>query len=175
MRAAKEAQNDADFVLAAGTFATATESLDDVIRRCNAYAEAGADLILPYVSAFLPYTGSKTTKDELLAVLRRFVDEVNAPVITHSPHGLDLAVEDAQTLGIKMYIMPQFTAGVAAAAARGMATALREGRLAEYAQEHPPHPVRELSDILGLREYERAASEKHGCTRSGVIDPPDRT
>jgi 2-methylisocitrate lyase-like PEP mutase family enzyme len=46
IRAALDARDDSDFVIAARTDADIV-SLDEQIRRCNIYAEAGADLVMP--------------------------------------------------------------------------------------------------------------------------------
>ena len=45
LRAAVEARTDEDFVLIARTDALAVTGLDDTLRRCQAYAEAGADVL----------------------------------------------------------------------------------------------------------------------------------
>ena len=44
LRAAVEARVDENFVLIARTDALAVTGLDDTLRRCHAYAEAGADV-----------------------------------------------------------------------------------------------------------------------------------
>src|SRR5207237_6764017 len=61
LRAACDARTDADLVLIARTDALAVPGLDDTLRRCAAYAEAGADVL--FVEAF-------RTQEELDSVRR---------------------------------------------------------------------------------------------------------
>lgn len=152
IRAAKYAQQDPDFVLIARTDA-AHISFEEAIRRCNAYLEAGADMVMPLMSPVLPYTGSKMTYKERMDVHRRLLHEIKGPILTHSPHGLDLTIEDAQTLGYAAYAMPQLCMAPAAAAMDAALKALNQGQLAEHFAKHPPMPVQDFSKVMGLKEY----------------------
>jgi methylisocitrate lyase len=70
MRAACAAREDPDFVIIARTDSRAVEGVEAAIRRANAYAEAGADLIFPEA----PQSGEE---------LARFAKEIQAPVMAN--------------------------------------------------------------------------------------------
>jgi carboxyvinyl-carboxyphosphonate phosphorylmutase len=96
LRAAVEARTDDDFVLIARTDALAVTGLDDTLRRCQAYAEAGADVL--FVEAL-------RTHEEIERVVR----EVNVPLLYNFvEHGKSplLPVAELQRLGFKMVIFP---------------------------------------------------------------------
>ena len=96
LRAAVEARTDDDFVLIARTDALAVTGLDDTLRRCQAYAEAGADVL--FVEAL-------RTREEIERVVR----EVNVPLLYNFvEHGKSplLPVAELQRLGFKMVIFP---------------------------------------------------------------------
>ncbi len=96
LRAAVEARTDEDFVLIARTDALAVTGLDDTIRRCQAYAEAGADVL---------FVEAVRTREEIAHVLR----EVSVPLLYNFvEHGKSplLSVVELQCLGFKMVIFP---------------------------------------------------------------------
>jgi len=96
LRAAVEARTDEDFVLIARTDALAVTGLDDTLRRCHAYAEAGADVL---------FVEAVRTREEIAHVLR----EVSVPLLYNFvEHGKSplLAVAELQRLGFKIVIFP---------------------------------------------------------------------
>jgi 2,3-dimethylmalate lyase len=96
LRAAVEARTDDDFVLIARTDALAVTDLDDTLRRCHAYAEAGADVL--FIEAL-------RSREEIARVLR----EVNVPLLYNFvEHGKSplLPVPELERLGFKMVIFP---------------------------------------------------------------------
>jgi 2-methylisocitrate lyase-like PEP mutase family enzyme len=96
LRAACEARTDEDLVIIARTDALAVTGLDDTLRRCAAYAEAGADVL--FVEAL-------RTQAEIDCVRR----EVDVPllynVVEHGKSPL-LPVAQLEALGFKMVIFP---------------------------------------------------------------------
>jgi 2-methylisocitrate lyase-like PEP mutase family enzyme len=74
LRAAQEARRDPDLVLIARTDARAVEGLDGAIRRGNAYAAAGADLV---------FVEAPESEDELRAIARA----VRAPLLVNMFQG----------------------------------------------------------------------------------------
>jgi len=74
LRAAQEARRDRDLMLIARTDARAVESLDGAIRRGNAYAAAGADLV---------FVEAPESEDELRAIAR----DVKAPLLVNMFQG----------------------------------------------------------------------------------------
>jgi 2,3-dimethylmalate lyase len=96
LRAAVEARSDEDFVLIARTDALAVTGLDDTLRRCRVYAEAGADVL---------FVEAVRTREEIERVVR----EVNVPLLYNFvEHGKSplLPVPELQRLGFKMVIFP---------------------------------------------------------------------
>jgi len=94
--AACEARTDEDLVIIARTDALAVTGLDDTLRRCAAYAEAGADVL--FVEAF-------RTQEEIERVRR----EVDVPLLYNFvEHGKSplLPVSQLEALGFKMVIFP---------------------------------------------------------------------
>ena len=96
LRAAVEARSDEDLVLIARTDALAVSGLDDTLRRCHAYAEAGADVL---------FVEAVRTHEEIAHVVR----EVTVPLLYNFvEHGKSplLPVAELQRLGFKMVIFP---------------------------------------------------------------------
>jgi carboxyvinyl-carboxyphosphonate phosphorylmutase len=96
LRAAVEARIDPDFVVIARTDALAVTGLDDTLRRCHAYAEAGADVL--FVEAV------RTRED-----IERIVREVSVPLLYNFvEHGKSplLSVAELERLGFKLVIFP---------------------------------------------------------------------
>jgi len=96
LRAAVEARTDPDFVLIARTDALAVTGLDDTLRRCQAYAEAGADVL---------FVEAVRTHEEIAHVLR----EVRVPLLYNFvEHGKSplLSVAELHRLGFKLVIFP---------------------------------------------------------------------
>jgi carboxyvinyl-carboxyphosphonate phosphorylmutase len=96
LRAASDARTDEDFVIIARTDALAVTGLDDTLRRCAAYAEAGADVL--FVEAL-------RTQEEIDRVRR----EVDVPllynVVEHGKSPL-IPVAQLEALGFKIVIFP---------------------------------------------------------------------
>jgi 2,3-dimethylmalate lyase len=96
LRAAVEARIDEDFVLIARTDALAVTGLDDTLQRCQAYSEAGADVL--FVEAL-------RAREEI----ERLVREVDVPLLYNFvEHGKSplLPVGELQQLGFKLVIFP---------------------------------------------------------------------
>ena len=99
IKCAMEAREDPDFIICARTD-TDIVSLDEQIKRCNEYAEAGADLVM----------GMPQNKEEFQA----FADQVKAPMWFNLSAQIDVTpkvVEDMGIRGIVMYpVEPLFVA-----------------------------------------------------------------
>ncbi len=108
--AAKAARTDPDFIINARTDAIAVSGLDEAIRRGNAYAEAGADLI--FVEA--PRTAEQ---------IRRIVSEIKAPISINLFDGVVggktpvMPIEELRKLRVARVSIP---VGTAFAAVKGM-------------------------------------------------------
>ena len=134
---------DPDFVLIARTDARGAHggSLDEAIRRANAYLEAGADLA---------FVEGPTSVDEIQRVCR----EVRGPVF-YNQTGVSprLTPDQMKELGIAVTILPGATLRVALQAIWDFAAALRaEGPAAEarFAERFKDHPVGDLHTFAGF-------------------------
>jgi carboxyvinyl-carboxyphosphonate phosphorylmutase len=96
LRAAVEARTDEDLVLIARTDALAVTGLDDTLRRCHAYAEAGADVL--FVEAVQTYEEiTRVVREVKVPLLYNFVEHGKSPL---------LPVAELQRLGFKLVIFP---------------------------------------------------------------------
>ena len=134
---------DPDFVVIARTDARGAHggSLDEAIRRANAYLEAGADL------AFVEGPTS-------LAEITRVCREVRGPIF-YNQTGVSPRLTPAQMkeLGIAVTILPGAMLRVALQALWDFAAALRdEGPAAEarFAERFRSHPVGDLHTFAGF-------------------------
>src|ERR1700733_14067680 len=150
--AAKAAQSDPDFVVIGRSDAT-RESAEEAISRLNAYLDAGADVAMPMLSPWLGFRGHLAAQDELHGVIRKFVGEIKGPIAVHNAYGLDLSLEDADRLGIRIYVIPQACLGYTAAAAWGSLTALHDGTLKAFAETLPPMSNDQFGEVLDFELY----------------------
>jgi 2,3-dimethylmalate lyase len=150
--AAKAAQSDADFVVIGRSDSTRV-SAEEAIGRCNAYLEAGADVAMPMLSPWLGFRGHLAAQDELHGVIHNFVEEIKGPIAVHNAYGLDLSLEDAERLGIRIYVIPQACLGYTAAAAWGSLSALHDGTLNTFAENLPPMSNDQFGEILDFELY----------------------
>ena len=153
IRAAVDARNalDPDFVIVARTDARGASggSLDEAIRRANAYLEAGADL------AFIE---GPTSVDEV----RRICKDVKGPVFYNmtgvSPR---FTLEEMRALGIAVCIAPNALLRTALAAMHDLAAQMHaEGPVAEtrFMEAFKQHPLGDLHTFAGfdqVRAWER--------------------
>jgi 2-methylisocitrate lyase-like PEP mutase family enzyme len=143
---------DPDFVLIARTDARGAHggSLDEAIRRANAYVDAGADLA---------FVEGPTSPTEIARVCR----EVHGPVF-YNQTGVSprLTLPQMKALGIAVTILPGATLRVALQAIWDFAAALRqEGPAAEarFVERFREHPVGDLHTFAGfdqIRAWEAA-------------------
>jgi 2-methylisocitrate lyase-like PEP mutase family enzyme len=144
IRAAAQGRGDADFVINARTDAIAVEGIEQAIRRANAYAEAGADLI---------FMEAPTSVD----MIKRCVNEVKAPLSINLFDAIKggktplIAVEELRAMGIARVSIP---VGLIFAATKGMMNylgAIAGGRLAPDRYDLAVS-FDEFKDIVGLHE-----------------------
>jgi len=96
IRAACEARTDADLVLIVRTDALAVTGLDDTLRRCAAFAEAGADVL--FVEALRNQEDIHRVRREIdVPLLYNFVEHGKSPLIP---------VPELEALGFKLVIFP---------------------------------------------------------------------
>lgn len=146
VRAAVDARRAPGFVVEARTDAAGTHGLDEAIRRGNAYAKAGADLI---------FADALRTEDDIA----RFAREVDAPVCVNMGFGLRqrgttplVPACRLEQLGVAVVIYPRL---LTSAALRGMSVALDalgEAVRADTVVERPGLQLsfEDLNDLMGL-------------------------
>ena len=164
---------DPDFVLIARCDArgVAGGSVDDLVRRANAYLEAGADLA---------FVEGPTSVEEI----RRVCREVHGPIF-YNQTGLSPRLTPAEMadLGVAVTILPGAMLRVGLQALWDFAAALRqEGPAAEarFAERFKGHPVGDLHTFAGfdrIRAWEEAylPAEELDKYEGSVGHQPTRT
>ena len=96
IRAAVEARTDPDFTIIVRTDALAVTGWDDSMRRCQAYIEAGADLL--FIEALqTPEQAERAVRNFDVPLLYNFVETGKSPLIP---------VAELEQLGFKIVIFP---------------------------------------------------------------------
>ena len=116
IKVACEARSDSRLLVIARTDSRQSEGMDGVLRRLEAYAKAGADLLFPE---------ALTSKEEMRKVCSSF----DAPVLANMASGgvtPILSVGELKALGFSLAIFPALTALAAAAAAHRALSHLKE-------------------------------------------------
>ena len=141
IHAACEARTDDDFVLIVRTDALAVTGIDDTIRRCVAFAAAGADVL--FVEAL-------RTQDEIDRVRR----EIDTPLLYNFvEHGKSplLPVPQLEALGFKIVIFPgSLMLSVCTLAQRVLRHLRQHGTTAAMLAEMCS--VEEMFTIMGLQD-----------------------
>jgi len=150
IRAAVDAREDTDFVLIARTDARAPLGLDEALKRAQAYAEAGADVI---------FIESPQSMEEL----RIIPQSINAPLLVNVVEGGKtpiLTVKELEEMGYKIVIFPVDAQCVAAKVIQEL---MQELKLAGSVKSftHRRVAFEEYQSIVGLTAYTRA-EEKYG-------------
>ena len=143
LEAALEARTDPDLVIIARTDVRATHGLDEAIRRGQAYAKVGADMI---------FVEAPRDRDEL----QRIADEIDRPLVANMVKGGKtplLSAAELEALGYKLAI---YASDVQRAAIYGMREVLkvlqRDGTPAVFTQTID-FPERDA--IIGIAEMQR--------------------
>ncbi|QQK77811.1 isocitrate lyase/PEP mutase family protein [Salicibibacter cibarius] len=150
-KAANDARNelDPDFLLIARTDARGAYNggIDEAIRRGNAYAEAGADVI---------FIEGPTSEDEV----KTFCKKIDKPILYNSA-GVSprISLQRLGEIGVSMVILPGATMRVAAEAMFDFATKLKqEGVLVEKEWKEgfeSNHPIGDFHDFAGFSEVKK--------------------
>jgi 2-methylisocitrate lyase-like PEP mutase family enzyme len=151
IRAAAEARKNPDFVVMSRTDTLATHGLDEVIRRLNLYAEAGADLL--FADALL-------SVDEIRAVAKA----VPKPLTVNMGFGIRqrsttplLSAAQLQELGVAVAIYPRLLTAAAIQGMNNAMTAFKEMLTTGKPVDRPDLLVsfEELNGLLGMDELQR--------------------
>ena len=140
VRACAQARSDPDFVINARTDALAIGGIEEVIRRGNAYLEAGATMI---------FVDGMTSK----ALARQAVEGIRGPVAINVVEGgkspADFGFDEMQAMGIARVSLPGTLMG---AAIRGMRDALAAVR-ANGRAGGPGAPITDFRDVQALAGF----------------------
>jgi 2-methylisocitrate lyase-like PEP mutase family enzyme len=140
IRVAAEARQDENFLIIARTDARQSEGLDGTLRRLEAYAEAGADILFP----------EALTNEEEMA---KACSTLGLPVMANMADGGLTPILPAKTLeeiGYAFAIYPSLTSLAAAAMERSL-TLLKETGLG-YSDEVPLFDFKEFCSLIGFED-----------------------
>ena len=150
IRAAAEARRDPDFVIKSRTDTLATHGLPEVIKRLNAYAEAGADLL--FADALL-------SAQEIATVAKN----IPKPLCVNMGFGIRkrsttplLSAREMQDLGVAVAIFPRLLTSTAIQGMKNGLAALQESLNTGRAVERPDLAVsfEELNSLMGFDEVQ---------------------
>ncbi len=139
IRVAKDTRNSDDFLIVARTDARTTHGLDEALRRADAFAEAGADVL---------FVESPESEEEMRTICERF----DLPLLANMVEGGRTPVltkDELQSLGYKIAIFPG--SGFLATAAALDAT---YGQLKTHGStagsDVPFYPFADFSSLMGF-------------------------
>ncbi|MFH0916509.1 MAG: oxaloacetate decarboxylase [bacterium] len=151
--AATRDRHDPDFIINARTDVFAALGLDEAIRRCNLYLEAGADL------AFID--GIKTRAD-----VERAVAEVKGPLSVNLMDAISgmktelIPIPDLAAMGVGRVSIPVASIMVMHKALMAFFTALKESPTGTLpGQTQWATSFEEYTDFVGLKEYKALEDE----------------
>jgi 2-methylisocitrate lyase-like PEP mutase family enzyme len=146
VRAAVAARRDRETVIVARTDALQVTGLDDAVDRCNAYAEAGADLV---------FVDAPRTRDELAELARR-VDAQSLVNMSETGRTPPMTAEELQAIGYSVVIFPSTQTWIFAKAyAELVAEVVRTGTTQGIAERFMPFD--EVNAVLGQADWEAPA------------------
>ena len=142
IRAACDARTDADFVLIVRTDALAVTGLDDTLRRCAAFVEAGADVI--FVEALRNREDIERVRREVdVPLLYNAVERGKSPL---------LPVSELEQLGFKLVIFPAtLILAMQTLARRVLRTLYEQGTTASLLEDMTS--VHDLFETMGMQEF----------------------
>lgn len=144
VRAAVAARRDPATLVIARTDALQPHGLDEAIDRCNAYADAGADL------AFVDAPGSR---EELEEIARR-VDAPSLANMSETGRTPPLTAAELQELGYRVVIFPSSQTWIFARAYAELCAELRETGTTQGIRDRMMS-FDEVNELLGMEELQR--------------------
>lgn len=147
IRVAVAARDSADFLIVARTDARTAHGLDEALRRADAFAEAGADVL---------FVEAPESVEEMERICARFDQPLLANMVEGGKTPL-LSKDDLQSLGYSIAIFPATGFLAAAAALRDVYGAIKEeGSSTSVADRLYPFP--DFSKLMGFQriwDFER--------------------
>ena len=148
--AAVEARRDADFVIKSRTDALATHGIDEVVRRLNLYAEAGADLL--FADALL-------SEQDITTVIKN----VSKPLCINMGFGIRrrattplISPARLAELGVRVVIYPRLLTSCAIKGMQNGLDALQQAMCSKEPIERPEllWSFEELNSLVGFDEFQ---------------------
>ena len=151
IQAAVSAREDRDFVIAARTDAEESRGLGEAIRRANAYAGAGADM----VSIALRWSRESGKRQETLTALRRISQEVRAPLTLMFSDEIiksgNATLDEIKPLNFVMGSCNAIRYTVVKAVAEMLECLKRDWNTKAY--DRRMASLKEYNELLGLEDY----------------------
>ena len=142
LHAALDAREDDDFTIIARCDALAVTGWDDALRRCEAYVEAGADVL--FLEAIqTPEQAADVTSRFDVPVLYNFVETGKSPL---------LPVSELEALGFKLVIFPISAMLAALKTMSDLMRELRETGTTAHAVADRMVSIHECFDTMGLSD-----------------------
>jgi 2-methylisocitrate lyase-like PEP mutase family enzyme len=150
IRAAAEARRDPDFVIKSRTDTLATHGIDEVIKRLNAYAEAGADLL---------FADAVTSVAEISTVVKN----VSKPLCVNMGFGIRkrsttplLSPKQMEDLGVAVAIYPRLLTSCAIQGMKNGLAVLQESVASGQVIERPDLAVsfEDLNALVGFDDVQ---------------------
>lgn len=155
VQAALAARPDPDFVIVARSDADAI-SFEELVRRCNLYLEAGADLAFPMLMTYDDVPLRSLSVDDQLRVHERLVREIDGPLLGMAfPRRGEPTVQQMVDVGLSVVIMPTTSLQAAASAMKRVLRDLHDaGDVSGYFDREPDEfPTPKLYELLGQSRY----------------------
>ena len=147
VRAAAAARSNPDVLIVARTDALQPNDLDDAIDRCNAYADAGADVV------FVDAPGS----EEELAEIAERVDGNSLANMSETGRTPVMSAAELEQMGYSVVIFPSPQVRVIAKAYRELCAELIEHGSTRTVLDRMT-PFEEVNHLLGLEEWQQLPS-----------------
>jgi len=143
LRAALSARRNPDTLVIARTDALQMNGLDDAIDRCNAYAEAGADVT---------FVDAPRTREHLEEVARK-VDGPKLVNMSETGRSPTLTADELQELGFNIVIFPSTQTWLFARVYQELLDELQKTGTSEGLRDRMM-PFDEVNDLLGIARWE---------------------
>ncbi len=142
IRAAVDARKERDFFIVARTDARQVNGLEDAIRRCRRYKEAGADAL---------FVEAPRSTEELATIGKELPPPLVANMLEGGVTPL-LTKHELETLGLQLIVCPLTALYASAKAMQEMFGLIKSAGTTRSALEHLL-PFQQFHDIIGLDAY----------------------
>jgi 2-methylisocitrate lyase-like PEP mutase family enzyme len=142
IRAAVDARRDRDFFIVARTDARQVNGLEDAIRRCRLYKEAGADAL---------FIEAPRTREELETIAKQLPSPLVANMLEGGVTPL-LTKEELEKIGLQLIVCPLTALYASAKAMKDMFQLIKTAGTTRTALDRLL-PFQQFHDVIGLEAY----------------------